>query len=107
MKKLLLVGLVFVSGVSYGAGTGPYRYDDTGAVINTELNINGGTKLLSRTIAQLNAITPRDTDIMVGCSDCVVSAVCVSSGTGTGAFVILTASGPFVGACVSGFAHCQ
>ena len=66
-----------------------------------------GLTLYSRTIAQLNAITPANVGQMFLCNNCTQSPVCISSGTGTGAFVILASTGTFAGATFSGMTHCQ
>ena len=44
-------------------------------------------RLYSRTAAQLAALAPGAAGEIVGCSDCTVALVCVSSGTGAGAWV--------------------
>lgn len=48
-------------------------------------NLSAG--LMSKTLAQINALTPSAAGEMVYCSNCVNSGVCISSGTGVGAYV--------------------
>ena len=72
------------------------------------VNVSSGAILLwQQTIAQLEKITPVGTGQLIMCSDCVQNAVCVSSGTGKGAWVGLASSGTFVGATWSGMTTCQ
>ena len=62
----------------------------------------------SRSIAQINALTAGTTYQTVICTDCVRSAICISTGSvNPGAWVIATASGSFAGAGLTGFTHCQ
>lgn len=102
-NALIALGLsIGLAAAGYAACDGPFCYDDTGASIE-----GAGLSLTSRTIAQLNAQAPARVGQLVMCSDCTRSAVCVSSGTSAGAYVILTATGPFAGATYSGIQHCQ
>lgn len=59
-------------------------YGITGAT----LTLSGVFTPYSRTISQLNALAPGAAGQFVFCSDCVRSALCVSSGTATGAWVV-------------------
>lgn len=61
-----------------------------------------------RTIAQLGALIPGTTGQLVVCSDCIRSAICLSSGSvKAGSWVIATATGTMAGTTFSGFPHCQ
>jgi len=73
----------------------------TGAVSGTTVTGSGivqGAGVVStaymtpaqKTIAELNAITPTAKGQMYGCSDCVAFAFCTSTGTGRGAFSVIT-----------------
>lgn len=46
----------------------------------------------SRTIAQLNALAPSAAGQVVFCSDCVRSAICVSTGTAAGAWSVASST---------------
>lgn len=63
--------------------------------------------LASYTLTQMNALTPLTTGYAIHVQDAVQSKICVSSGAGTGftgAWVIATASGTFVG---NTYPHCN
>ena len=95
MKNMLLAVLLAGLGAAsaFAACSGPYCFDDTGASIGANVGVGGvltNTQpmgLVSKTLAQINATTPSAAGQVVYCSNCVNSAVCVSSGTGTAAFV--------------------
>lgn len=71
-------------------------------------NLQTGTlKLTPRTLAAINALTVDSAGQLVGCSDCIRTAMCVSSGATTGAFVVPVGTGTFVGANYSGLQHCS
>lgn len=57
----------------------------------------------SKTLAEIDAYAARAAGQIVYCSNCTRSALCVSSGTAAGAWVIATASGTFQ----AGIQHCQ
>lgn len=84
------------------ADTQVYLLDDDGDTTQT-----GSLSVGSKTVAQINAATPSAVGNILLCSDCTRSAVCVSSGTGRGAYVIIAATGTFVGGTFSGLSHCQ
>lgn len=67
----------------------------------------GTLKLTPRTLTAINALTLDSAGQLVGCSDCVRTSMCVSSGATTGAFVVPVATGTFVGANYSGLPHCS
>ncbi len=46
----------------------------------------------SATIANINQTAPLGAYELVGCTDCVQSTLCISSGTGTGAYVVVSSS---------------
>src|SRR3990167_5400243 len=68
---------------------------------------SGAVFLWQQTIAQLEKITPVAAGQLIMCSDCVQHTVCVSSGTGVGAWVGVASSGTFVGATWSGMTTCR
>lgn len=95
-------------GVSYNSGATytPLRFETSDAVqmsilangnvgigIDTpveKLDVVGGIGTYSRTVAQLAAITPGKAGTIYSCSNCSTPySICVSTGTGTGAFVLL------------------
>ena len=89
---------------AYGATAVSNGYDyqlstDSGAPSITAAN---GISLWSRTAAQINALAPLQAGQILFCSNCTNSPVCVSSGTGTGAWIAAMSSGT-----VSGVPHCQ
>ena len=88
MKKLMFaVGLGLISGSLWAACMGPYCYDDKGAQVAGGLGIAGLTK------ANLATTAPAYTEQMINCTDCTRSNVCISSGTGKGAWVVLVETG--------------
>lgn len=128
MKRLyvLALALVFVAPL-YAANTcaktdleclvtGPtanpttqWRVDSGGNITtNGSATLGGVFVPFPQTIAQMNALVPgvAGTQIIL-CSNCTQSALCVSSGTAAGSWVVIAATGPFVGATFSGLAHCQ
>lgn len=103
MRNILLslVVLAGLAGAAYSACLGPYCYDDTGAGIKGNVSIEGTItnnapqSMYSRTLTQLLTTTPTGAGQLIYCSDCTRSLVCISTGTGQGAWSILvsTASG--------------
>lgn len=106
MKKLLLAALAVVALASaavmaghftetlppasaYGSTPVSNGYDyqnstDSGA---PSITASAPVTLFSRTLTQINALTPVSTGQILYCSNCVNSQVCVSSGVLTGAWV--------------------
>lgn len=80
------------------ADTEIYELDDDGDSTQT-----GGVNLGSLTIAQINAKTPPAAGQIVGCSDCVATKICVSSGTARGAYTVIQSTAPTTGTLP---AHC-
>jgi hypothetical protein len=78
-------------GVSSGNAVIGRSYAGTVKAPPDSLLVQGFVGLGSLTLAQINATTPVRAGQEIYCSDCAVYAVCVSSGTGTGAFVVTTA----------------
>ena len=75
------------SGICWGSGQTTI---ESPAITGT----SNSYSLYSRTLAQINSVTPTSAGQLIYCSDCVNSAVCVSSGTGKGAYV--ASSSPLV-----------
>ena len=101
MKKLLAIAGIVLFGIGQGYCAQPRG---VGSIQASKIAFD------QRTLAQINALVPDTTGQIVLCNDCTTSTVCISSGAAashTGAFVILVASGPFVGATFSGLPHCQ
>ncbi len=48
--------------------------------------------LVQKTLVQLNALTPNSRGQIAYCTNCTQSTVCVSSGTGTGAWVSVSST---------------
>ena len=85
MKLLtLIVGLFLLLGGIAFAVTQPHSIGLVTAVIE------------SKTLAQIDATTATSAGQLVFCSNCTRSAICVSSGTGRGAFTIIAGTGTFV-----------
>ena len=63
----------------------------TGAMTATTIVASGYIQPYSKTIAQLHLITPTAKGQVYVCSDCATS-ICVSSGTGTGAFTTVAST---------------
>lgn len=72
---------------------------------NSGATFRGSIALYSRTIAQLNALTPSTTGQIAYCSDCVQSAICVSSGIVVGSWVGVAVSTGMTGSYNT--IHCQ
>lgn len=80
------------------ADTEIYELDDDGDSEQT-----GGIKAGSKTIAQINALTAPAAGQIVVCSNCVSTAICISSGTGRGAYTVPMSTAPTTGTLP---AHC-
>lgn len=78
---------------SFTATTGAQTWtgsitSDSSVTARTNVTATAGyVQVYSRSLAQLNAVTPTAVGQMYYCNNCVDSPVCVSSGTGAGAFV--------------------
>lgn len=106
MKKLVIALALLVGATSvYASCFGPICWDDQGIYLNTTTFIAGDIGLPSYTKAQLVLKTPRAAGMFVRCSDCVKnvatgvsnSNVCLSTGTGTGAYSLMFASSTICG----------
>jgi hypothetical protein len=101
MKKLMYavgIGLMLGSGFVIASNVGPYAYDEKGAQVTTGLGIAGVT------VATMNALTPAYAGEMIFITNATQSQVCISSGTTTGGWVVLVATGVFTAAT---YPHCQ
>lgn len=86
MKLILtLIAVFLVSGGILFAVTQPQSIGLVTAIIE------------SKTLAQIDAYSARAAGQLVFCSNCTRSAICVSSGTGRGAFTVIAGTGTFVG----------
>lgn len=103
-KSVIAVGIGLISGSLYAACMGPFCWDDQGAYIGGTIVDGNGTGTPSLTKALMNAATPRATGQEIFCSDCTTAALCVSSGTSRGAYVVGVATGPFTAAS---YPHCS
>ncbi len=85
MKKLILaiVGLLLVSGAAWCAS----QYNAIGSVQMTTSTVNGQLGLTGFNKAQLATLPPDRAFAVVGCTDCPYGTICVSTGTGLGAWV--------------------
>ena len=71
-----------------------YTIPDAGGTANFMMSGTAiGAQLASQTLAELNAKVPTAAGQVFYCSNCATDAVCVSTGTGTGAFVRMSARG--------------
>ena len=85
MKTLMfLVGVLVLTGGVLFAVTQPNSIGLVTAIIE------------NKTIAQIDALSAKGAGQLVFCTDCVRSAICVSSGTGRGAWTIVAGTGTFV-----------
>lgn len=77
------------SGICWGNGVTTIESVTIGdATISDDLTMSAsGVGLYSRTLAQINGLTPGAAGEEVYCNNCVNTAVCISSGTGVGAYV--------------------
>lgn len=74
---------LYVSGTSYMSSI-----SGSGVISGISITATSGNiGFYPRTLTQINAITPTAVGQAYYCSDCTNSAVCISSGTGLGAFV--------------------
>ena len=101
MKKLLIAAVVgLLSGSVYAACMGPFCYDDTGASVNG-LSMNGNGWVMptasSSTIASIVPVVGQ----YILCTSCTGNsanpsgrAVCYSTGTAAGSFVIAVSTIP-------------
>lgn len=85
----VIFALFFMVGVAGAACWGPFCYDDRGAEINATVTNAAPFGLKSMTAAEAAAHTPTAAGQIIYCSNClsVSDKVCVSTGTGRGAFV--------------------
>ena len=99
-SSLIALSLLWLTGVTYGA-----QPTSIGNVKAKRVAFE------SYTLAQINLLTPDTTNQLVGCTDCIRTSICTSSGSNTpnsvGAFVVPIATGTFVGATYSALPHCQ
>lgn len=58
----------------------------------------------SATLVDVNQTVPLGAFELIGCTDCTISKLCISTGTAKGAFVLAVATGTFTGGLVP---HCQ
>lgn len=93
--------------VPSGAGVDGVKISQSDATKNAINVTSGGVVFTLKTIAALDALTPVTTGQYFTCSDCTQSALCISSGTTQGAWVIAIATGTKAGSTWSGFAHCN
>lgn len=105
MNKKLVIGLLFVAGIASAACFGPFCWDDSGAYIGGRVTNGNGEGIPSMTLAQMNAATPQQAGQLIYVSNGLEGSVCVSSGTGRGAYVVVAASstaviGGLVGHCI-------
>lgn len=115
-KSLLFVGLTLMLVVSsvyagtqynWGTSTGAnWITPDNTAIVPGQPVIVGSTttyptvitstaaalSLGAQTITQINAMTPLFFGQIVGCSNCTATPICVSTGTGTGAFTAVAST---------------
>lgn len=90
MKKFVMViGFGLMAGSLYAACMGPFCWDDRGASVGGVLQDGNGSALPSKTRSQISLNAPTIAGQEVYCSDCIQSAVCISSGTGIGAYVVV------------------
>lgn len=82
----------------------------TGGVTQSTTTMTGGFNPWSRTLAQLNALLPSTTYQFMVCSDCVMTHVCISSGsnpnTSIGAWTVLQSTSPTAALTLT-IPHCQ
>lgn len=71
---------------SWPTGGAPVFIDGSGVTATNVILTTGYLQYTSKTLAQLQALTPTAVGQAYYCSNCSVDAVCVSSGTGVGAF---------------------
>lgn len=95
--------LIISAGLLLGIGTLAYAAQprSAGSINVSKISID------TKTIAQINALTPDTTGQIVACSDCTQSTICISSSTNRGGFVVIAGSSTFVGATWSALPHCQ
>lgn len=89
----VVFGLMFVAGFASATCTGPYCWNDGQAYIDSNSglqlsNFEGG--LINKTTTQMATYVPKATGQLIYCSAGCPNAgtVCISTGTGTGAWVL-------------------
>ncbi len=103
MKKLIVLSVVCLIGAASFVYSATNQPQSVGTIKATRILISP-----TKTIAQLNVLIPDATGQIIACTDCVVSSLCISSGSVVaGSWVILVATGAFAGSTWSGFPHCQ
>ncbi len=80
MKKLF-VGIVVLLASSY-------IYAESQAISLGLVRV----QISSAPIAIINTTTPLGAFELIGCTDCIQSALCISTGTGQGAYVVASSS---------------
>jgi len=88
MKKLMFaIGLGLISGSLWASCMGPFCWDDRGAYVAGVVQDGNGSGLPSKTASQISTTAPTAAGQEIYCSNCVNGLVCISTGTGTAAYV--------------------
>lgn len=103
MKNLMLAIAVIGVGIGslYAATIGPLSYDDSGSTLRG--SSIPYVVLRTLTLAQMNADAPTAAGQPIFVSNATQSALCISTGTGAGAYVVAVATGSFI----LGPGHCN
>lgn len=99
--RTLIAGLLALSLAMPAKAAGKTKF--------SSLRVTGTVQIDGKTLAQLNGAAGKPDAVgnFARCTDCTQSALCVSSGTSAGAWVVAMATGTFVGANYSGMPHCR
>jgi hypothetical protein len=104
MKKLvILCSVMLMSGLANASCMGPICWDDQGLYLAGTIMDGNGTGTPSMTAAQINAASPRAAGQEIYCSNCTQAKICVSTGTGAGAYQVLQATAP----AAASIPHCS
>lgn len=79
----LVIGVGSVLGTTQAVGID----ESANVTITNQLTAGGQLALFSRTAVQLQTLAPAAAGAIVYCSNCTAALICISSGTGAGAWV--------------------
>lgn len=79
----LVIGVGSALGTTQAVGID----ENANVTITNRLTAGGQLALFSRTAVQLQTLAPAAAGAIVYCSDCTAALICISSGTGAGAWV--------------------
>lgn len=88
MKKLSLAVLSLI--LFFGMKAYAVQYQSLGGVSLATSTVTGGFQVFLASAANWQVTTPTAVGQIVGCTNCGVGTLCISTGTGIGAYVSVT-----------------